>query len=330
MVVGKDGEEIWTDEHGRVKVKFFWDREHEAKEDASCWVRVSQPWAGKNFGFQFLPRVGQEVLVEFVNGDPDRPIVTGRMYNAENKHPHQLPAEKTRSTIKSSSSKGGEGYNQITLEDKKGKEQIFVRAEKDLHVWVNNESRYLSQKDTHVIVQQDLLEQVDRDHQRFVVGESYQEIDKDYHTWIKGNEFRTIDKNLDLTVGGNVETKIDGTESIEVAKKLSIKGDVIVIEGKSNITLKVGSSTIAIDSSSITIETGTLEIKTTDTKIEAKANIEMKATANIKAEATANAEIKGTAGLKLESTAAAEMKSPATTVKGDGMLTLKGGVTMIN
>jgi type VI secretion system secreted protein VgrG len=143
MVVGKSGEEIWTDKYGRVKVQFHWDRYGTMNESSSCWVRVSQNWAGKNWGAMFIPRIGQEVIVEFLEGDPDQPIITGRVYNAEQMPPYELPANQTQSGIKSRSSKGGSpgNFNEIRLEDKKGGEQIYIHGEKDWTIDIkNNES----------------------------------------------------------------------------------------------------------------------------------------------------------------------------------------------
>jgi type VI secretion system secreted protein VgrG len=131
-VVGKEGEEIWTDEYGRVKLEFHWDRQSPGDETSSCWVRVAQVWAGSQFGGIYVPRIGQEVLVEFLEGDPDRPIVTGRIYNADNMPPYELPANQTQSGVKSRSSKGGvqSNFNEIRFEDKIGQEELFIHAEK--------------------------------------------------------------------------------------------------------------------------------------------------------------------------------------------------------
>ena len=141
LVVGPPGEEIHTDEHGRVKLQFYWDRYGKKDENSSCWVRVSQLWAGKNWGGIHIPRMGQEVIVEFLEGDPDRPIVTGRVYNGEQIPPYALPANKTQSGIKSRSSKGGGGanFNEIRMEDKKGSEQIYIHAEKNQDNIVEND-----------------------------------------------------------------------------------------------------------------------------------------------------------------------------------------------
>ena len=138
IVVGKAGEEILTDEFGRIKVQFHWDRYSPANEKSPCWVRVSQLWAGKNWGAVFLPRIGQEVIVEFLDGNPDRPIVTGAVYNGESKPPYPLPDNATMSTIKSNSSKGGQGFNEFRFEDKKGSEQVFLHAEKDQDIRVKD------------------------------------------------------------------------------------------------------------------------------------------------------------------------------------------------
>ena len=124
IVVGKQGEEIYSDKYGRVKVQFHWDREGKSDENSSCWIRVSQLWAGKNWGGMFIPRIGQEVIVEFLEGDPDQPIITGRVYNADKMPPYPLPDNQTRSTVKSNSTKGGGGFNEIRFEDKKAAKNI--------------------------------------------------------------------------------------------------------------------------------------------------------------------------------------------------------------
>ena len=141
LVVGKAGEEIWVDKYGRVIVQFYWDRLGQKNENSSCWIRTSQPWAGGNWGAMWIPRIGQEVLVSFLEGDPDRPIITGRVYNANQMPPYTLPKYQTRSTFMSRSSKGGgaSNYNELRFEDLKGSEQIFMNAEKDMDLRVEND-----------------------------------------------------------------------------------------------------------------------------------------------------------------------------------------------
>ena len=137
-VVGPEGEEVYTDAHGRVKVQFHWDRREPYNESSSCWVRVSQLWAGNGWGTMFLPRIGHEVLVDFIEGDPDRPVVTGRVYHGDNKPPYPLPADKTKTTIKSDSSIGGGGFNELRFEDRKGQEEVFLHAQKDWNTFILN------------------------------------------------------------------------------------------------------------------------------------------------------------------------------------------------
>lgn len=146
IVVGPAGEEIWTDQFGRVKVHFYWDRHDQSNENSSCWIRVSQAWAGKNWGSMQIPRIGQEVIVSFLEGDPDRPIITGRVYNAEQTVPYDLPANATQSGMKSRSSKGGTpaNFNEIRMEDKKGAEQLYIHAER-------NQDIVVEQHETHSV-----------------------------------------------------------------------------------------------------------------------------------------------------------------------------------
>ncbi len=142
VVVGPSGEEIYTDELGRIKVQFHWDREGRKDENSSCWIRVGQLWAGAQWGAVFIPRIGQEVIVAFLEGNPDRPLVIGCVYHQSNQPPLSLPGEKTRSTVKSDSTIGGGGYNEIRFEDKKGQEEIYVHAEKDQTIEVGNDENH--------------------------------------------------------------------------------------------------------------------------------------------------------------------------------------------
>ena len=136
IVTGQAGEEVHVDEHGRVKVQFHWDRYGEMDQNSSCWIRVSQGWAGRSWGAMFLPRIGQEVVVSFLEGDPDKPLITGSVYNGYAHPPYALPDNKTKSTLKSNSSKGGDGFNEIRFEDKKGGEQIFIHSQRRMDVRV--------------------------------------------------------------------------------------------------------------------------------------------------------------------------------------------------
>lgn len=324
IVVGKSGEEIWTDKYGRVKVSFHWDRYSSGDEKSSCWVRVAQVWAGKKWGGIHIPRIGQEVIVEFLEGDPDRPIITGRVYNGQEMPPYALPDMATLSGIKSNSSKGGAGFNEIRFEDKKGEEQIFIHGEKNQDVRIKNDAFEWIGHDRHLKVINDQVEEVGNDLHVKVVRDQIIEIDRDHNLKIKGKEAISVTGVHSETVEDDVVEVYKKNQSTQVTKDIYISGDNIVIEGATNVTIKVGDSFIAIQSDGIKIGTNGKIV------LDAKQDIEIKTVMNLKAEATIEMGLKGTAGVKIESPAMAELKSALTTVKADGILTLKGGMVMIN
>jgi len=327
-VTGPSGEEIHTDEHGRVKLHFHWDRYQKADENSSCWVRVASTSAGKQWGALSLPRIGQEVIVEFLEGDPDRPIVTGRVYNAENMPPYALPDNKTISTTKSNSSKGGGGFNEIRLEDKKGEEQVFIHAEKNQDIRVKNDAYEWIGHDRHLVVKNDQVELVENNRDETVKADHKEKIGKDRHLKVEGKEAKEVAKSLSLTVKEDVIEVFKKNHSEEVVKDYYLVADNIVIEARTNLTIKVGTNYIVIEKSGIKIGCDESGAKF---ETESQGNTSIKsATGAVKVEAMANLEMKGTAGVKIESPATLDVKSSATTVKGDGMLTLKGGMVMIN
>jgi type VI secretion system secreted protein VgrG len=160
VVVGPGGEEIHTEELGRIKVQFHWDRKGKKDDNSSCWIRVGQLWAGAQWGSVFIPRIGQEVIVAFLEGNPDRPIVIGCVYHQSNQPPLDLPGEKTRSTVKSDSTIGGGGFNEIRFEDKKGQEAIYVHAQKDRKVEVENDDSETIKHDRTVLITNNLTETI--------------------------------------------------------------------------------------------------------------------------------------------------------------------------
>lgn len=308
MVVGPSGEEIHVDKYGRVKVQFHWDRYGKADENSSCWIRVAQGIAGKTWGAIYTPRMGQEVIVEFLEGDPDRPIITGRVYNAEAMPPYPLPDNATISTLKSNSSKGGNGFNEIRFEDKKGEEQIFIHGEKNQDIRIKNDSFEWIGNDQHLIVKHDKVDHIENNRSEIVDADHKEKIGKDRHLKVVGKEAKDVGDSLSLTVKADVIEVFKANHSEATTCDYYLKADNVVIEGMTNVTIKVGGSSIAIAADGIALKTdGTIKI-----------------------EASATMDLKATAPLTMESSATAELKSAATTVKGDGMLTLKGGVTMIN
>ena len=196
VVVGPGGEEIWCDKYGRIKVQFHWDRYGKKNENSSCWIRVATQWAGGTWGVISTPRIGHEVVVDFLEGDPDQPIITGRVYNADRMPPYTLPANKTQTGIKTRSSLGGgpANFNEIRFEDKKGSEQVFMHAEKDMDFQVEKDCREWIGVDRHLIVKNDRNEEV---------GSNY---------YVKSGMKIVIEAGMELTIkssGGFI--KIDPT-----------------------------------------------------------------------------------------------------------------------
>ena len=253
VVVGKSGEEIWVDEFGRVKVQFYWDRAGKMDENSSCWIRVAQLWAGKGWGAIFTPRIGQEVIVDFLEGDPDRPIITGRVYNADQTVPYALPGEQTKSTIKSMSSKGGGGFNEIRLEDKKGSEQVFVFGQKDEDIRIQNDAREWIGNDRSMIVIRDQMEKIGRDKHDNIVRDQSEKVGRDHHLDIEGKEAIKIVGSHSKTVTGDVIEVFQANQSTQVTQAIYIKGMNIVIEAMTGMSLKVGGNFITIDSTGVTI-----------------------------------------------------------------------------
>jgi type VI secretion system secreted protein VgrG len=303
VVVGKAGEEIWVDKNGRIKVQFHWDRKGKKDENSSCWVRVGTAWAGKGWGAIHIPRIGQEVLVEFLDGDPQYPVVIGSVWNGEQTPPYTLPDNGTQSGVKSRSSKGGgtDTFNEIRLEDKKDKEEIFVQAQKDLTVSVKN------------------------DEKRTVLH--------DRTTEIKNNETRTVKEGDDTTTiekgkqtitvkQGDQATSIDQgdqTVTIKMGKQV-----VTLSNGDQQVNLKMGNQSTKADMGNITVKAALGKVS-----MEAMQGLELKVgQSSIKLDQT-GVTIKGMM-LKLEGQIQTELKGTMTTVQGNAMLTVKGGIAMIN
>jgi type VI secretion system secreted protein VgrG len=242
-----------VDEFGRVKVQFYWDRAGKMDENSSCWIRVAQLWAGKGWGAIFTPRIGQEVIVDFLEGDPDRPIITGRVYNADQTVPYALPGEQTKSTIKSMSSKGGGGFNEIRLEDKKGSEQVFVFGQKDEDIRIQNDAKEWIGNDRSMIVIRDQMEKVGRDKHDNIVRDQIEKVGRDHHLDIEGKEAIKIVGSHSKTVTGDVIEVFQANQSTQVTQAIYIKGMNIVIEAMTGMSLKVGGNFITIDSSGVTI-----------------------------------------------------------------------------
>src|SRR5580704_8495623 len=254
LVVGPKGDEIYPDKFGRVKVQFHWDRAGKYDADSSCWIRVSQAWAGKGWGAVSLPRIGQAVIVDFLEGDPDQPIITGRVYNGEEMPPYALPDEMTKTVLKTNSSKGGEGFNEFRFEDKKGEEQIFMHAEKNLDIRVKNNEYETVTKDFHLIVEQDKFVQTKNDHHETIERDYAQAVGRDHHLKVTGKQALEVDGSRSLKVSGDVAEQFGQNYSSQVSMAAYLKaGMTIVLEAPTGITLKCGGNSVVLDPSGVTI-----------------------------------------------------------------------------
>ncbi|HEY2852772.1 MAG TPA: type VI secretion system tip protein TssI/VgrG [Gemmatimonadaceae bacterium] len=297
VVVGPAGDEIFTDKYGRVRVQFFWDRKGKKDDSSSCWVRVSTVWAGKGWGVINTPRIGQEVLVAFLNGDPEDPIVVGRVYNAEQMPPYALPANKTQSGMKTRSTLGGspDNFNEIRFEDKKGSEELYIHAEKDKKIVVENDNAESIGHDEAIEVKNNQSLTVGKEQsitiggnrslgvgkdERIDVGKSRStgvgendrtSVAKDRTHDIGKNEMLTIGekrttsiaKDDELTVEENRKTTVGKNDELTVGKKLLISAaDEIVIEtGDASITMKKNGE-ITISGKDITLNgSGKINVK---------------------------------------------------------------------
>jgi type VI secretion system secreted protein VgrG len=222
VVVGPPGEEIFTDKYGRVKVQFHWDREGKRDENSSCWIRVSQPWAGKLWGGMQIPRIGQEVVVDFLEGDPDRPVITGRVYNAAQMPPWELPDKKVVSGFKSNSTKGGGGHNEFSFDDTKGKELINLYGQYDMHSTILHDERALvkNNKNLHVV--------------------------KELRTNVEGKVSHAIKGDLAEHFQSNHAEIVDGERYL--------KANRIILEAGQEICLKVGGNHVHIHSGGVYVE----------------------------------------------------------------------------
>ena len=239
IVVGSAGEEIETDEYGRIKVQFHWDRLGKYDEKSSCWMRVCQPWAGTKWGAMTIPRVGQEVVVNFIDGDPDRPIVTGTVYNKVNMPPYTLPDEKTKTTLKTNSSKGGGGYNELRFEDKAGDEEIFIHAQKDYNNFIQNDFKATIANDSHFKI----------------VNNHFEEVGADKHLTVGGDHNEKTDGTISVEAGSDLQIQSGNNTAIDSGSEIHLKGGMkVIIEAGMQISLEASGSFIDIGPSGVSIK----------------------------------------------------------------------------
>ncbi|MBJ7264506.1 MAG: type VI secretion system tip protein VgrG, partial [Burkholderiaceae bacterium] len=342
IVVGPVGEEVYTDKYGRVKVQFHWDRAGQSNDQSSCWIRVSQSWAGVNWGTLHIPRVGQEVIVDFMEGDPDRPIVTGQIYNAHKMPPFALPANKTQTGIKSHSTPGGTGenFNELRFEDKKDAEDIYFQAEKDFHRLVKNDDDLKVGHDQTVEIKNDHTETVTEGNSQYTItkgtytlaveGDTTTEVKTGKHALLvnTGDVEQTVKqghRKVDIAVGNDTLVIQNGNQitAIEAGKSAT--------QAKQSIELKVGGSSILLDSSGVTIKgatvvvegTNSAEVKAATVKVDGSNGISVNSSGGDVSASGLNVALQGKVGATLKGNASTEVAS-------SGQTTIKGTVVMIN
>jgi type VI secretion system secreted protein VgrG len=311
-VVGPSGEEIWTDKYGRIKVQFPWDRDGVGNDKSSCWVRVSQSLAGSGFGALFLPRVGQEVVIGYLNGDPSRPLVTGCVYNGLNTTPVKLPDNQTQSTIATWSSKQGTAGNIIRFEDKKDSEQLYFHAQKDLLTEVENALTTTVKKgdEIHTIEKGDRTIDVK-------TGKEIHNVKGTRAIDITGDETHTNAGNFKHTVKGDFSLTVDGKLTINVTGE-------ILVKSSASVTNQAGSAMNIKAGTALTNEAGTALTNKAGTELtnQAGTNLTNKAGVNLTNQASVQLQNKGA----MISSKADAMHS----VEAGAMMTVKGALTQIN
>lgn len=265
MVVGPPGEEIYVDSFGRVKVQFKWDRAGQNNEQSSCWIRVNQPWAGTTFGAIFIPRIGQEVLVQFVEGDPDRPVIMGRAYNGDNLVPYGLPAKKDVSTIKTRSTPGGNGFNELRFTDTAGAEEIFLHAQRDYNGVVLHDQTLRVDHNRTKNIGVDQAETVGHN-KSIQVGAHHQE-------QIKQNMTLQVGQNRTMSIGIDLKETVGGNHDEQVKKDYSLKARNISITAEETIVITVGKSKIAMNKDGVIVIEGKDITQAATHNIKAKAKL---------------------------------------------------------
>ena len=288
LVCTTKGEEIWSEKYGRIKVQFYWDRKGAKDEKSSCWIRVATPWAGTGWGAVSIPRMGQEVVVDFLEGDPDRPLIIGSVYNDDHMPPYQLPANVTQSGIKSRSSKDGEGanFNEIRMEDKKGSEMLYIHAEKDKQEEVENDNTENVGNDESVAVGNDRERSVggnetitidgnrtesvggnetisiEKNRTHEVTGNDSLSVDENRTVKVTKNDTTSVTKNASLAIGENWTVTVTKDHKETVDKNYTLKAKEVMIEGTDQVEIKSGSASILLKKNGdITIKGGKINIK---------------------------------------------------------------------
>ena len=319
VVVGPSGEEIYVDKYGRVKVQFHWDRKGQKNESSSCWMRVASTWAGKNWGFIQIPRIGQEVIVDFLEGDPDQPIVTGRVYNADQMPPYALPANGTQSGLKTRSSKqGGEAnFNELRFEDKKGSEEVYLHAEKDWNTMVEHDHTRTVGNDETLTVKHDRTRLVEHDEKVTVKNDRTKTIEHDETITVQNDRSATIQHDDTLTISNKLATSVgmDESRSVGGKRETSVSMDDKLDVGM-NLEHKASMNGLLDAGMNLTLQAGM--------------NLELKAGVSIKLTAGASSIELGPAGITIQGAPKVAVQGAAQVSVQGGMVEIVGGLVKIN
>ncbi|WP_410497874.1 type VI secretion system Vgr family protein [Chitinibacter sp. S2-10] len=359
MVVGPQGEEIYTDKYGRVKLQMLWDRNSTKDDKSSCWVRVSHGWAGLNWGSMHIPRVGQEVLIEFIDGNPDQPIITGRVYNAQKMPPYDLPANKTQSGIKTRSTPNGtaENFNELRFEDKKGEEDVYFQAEKDFHRMVKNDDDLKVGHDQTIEIKNQRSQTIKEGNDSLLIekgnlsteikeGDSTYTVTKGKHSVVVESDallqLKSGNRTVQIDQGNDQHLVKTGNRSVEVSlgnDELLIKaGNQVTkinagkseMEAMQSIELKVGSNSIKIDTSGITIKGMAVHVEGTSSADVKAPSVSIKGQASASLACDGDTSISGL-NVAVQGDIAATVKGNATAeLSASGQTAVKGAIVMIN
>ncbi|MBN1960218.1 MAG: type VI secretion system tip protein VgrG [Deltaproteobacteria bacterium] len=343
-VVGPSGEEIHTDKDGRIKVQFHWDQDGQNDENSSCWIRVAQIWAGSGFGMLFIPRMGMEVVVQFVEGHPDRPLVTGCVYNGRNAPPIKLPDDKTKSGLVTRSSLEGTDGNELIFEDAKDNEEIYLQAQRDWNILVKNNqdetvrgdsSRTVEGNDDNTIkgnhterikgndncqvdkdrtikIKGNYTATINKDSKIIIDGKSTTSVEKDYTLSVSGKANETVDKDYTLSISGDAKTTVDKEYKLQVTKDASWS-----VDGKSKVQIK--------DDSETKLEKNMKLAVTKEAQISVDKNMQVKVSKEMTLKADKTLTLKcGSASIILKKDGKITIKGSDINVKGSGKVKVKG------
>lgn len=332
-VAGPDNEEVYLDQYHRIKVQFYWDREGKNDQNSSCWVRVAQALSGDGFGCQFTPRVGDEVLVCFLDNDPDQPLVVGAVYNGRHQQPYDSSADQGMK-LKSFPGAGSDNYSELRFTCKKDDELLYLQAEKDMSVLVKNDADRTVQGNNKTLVEKNSDRTVKENDSHKVEGEQSTEVSKDISTKTDAsyqlktaNDFeQNTEGHFNLKVKGKTATDSTGDLSLNTSgnmnakatNSLSMDATSISGKGKSSVELSVGASKVSLSNSSIEINCGPSSIKLSPSGVEISGM-------QVKVEGQVMAQVKGGVSASLEGTVNTEVKGTLVTINGNAMTSIKAG-----